>query len=350
MTVHLQPYQQFFDAELAPLVRRMADRAHTGAAAQAQQSEVRAIVWQGLVDLGVTGTASLGELVDLAELMGSVPYQGPLLDTLTAREILVSEEHRPPGQATVALAVRERGGDNPSEPAPMRWSAGEIHARRCFVGFASEVDYLLVVGGPSDDSPQAGEVSMALVRRDQPGVRTRRYEETGQGEAYEVWFDGARADSRIDGTRMWLDALARARLRQAGYLVGLARSTLDLAVDYAKQRKQFGRFIGRNQSIAFRLSALSMQIDAIALLVRANANEAVAGRHAAAQCLAAAADLATTTATACLQVHGATGMTNSCDAQLFYRRAVVESMSLGTPAQLRTEAIPLLAERLTETA
>ena len=69
-------------------------------------------------------------------------------------------------------------------------------------------------------------------------------------------------------------------------------------------------------------------------------------RLAAAQCLATAADLARTVTTASMQIHGAAGMVCDNDAQLFYRRAAVDALWLGSPTQLRDEAMPLLALRL----
>src|SRR5437763_398200 len=48
--------------------------------------------------------------------------------------------------------------------------------------------------------------------------------------------------------------------------VGIARAAYEYALDYAKERKQFGRAIIENQSIAFRLADMRMEIDAARLL------------------------------------------------------------------------------------
>lgn len=42
-------------------------------------------------------------------------------------------------------------------------------------------------------------------------------------------------------------------------------------------------------------------------------------------------------------MHGAVGMTEECEAQLFYRHAVVESVRWGSPSRLRLLAVPELA-------
>ena len=49
--------------------------------------------------------------------------------------------------------------------------------------------------------------------------------------------------------------------------VGIARAAYEYALDYAKERKQFGRAIIENQAIAFKLADMKMRIDAARLLV-----------------------------------------------------------------------------------
>ncbi|WP_431908005.1 acyl-CoA dehydrogenase family protein [Nonomuraea jabiensis] len=304
----------FFDEDLAPIVRRMADRPRAeGGGGGDDSREIRAMVWEGLAGLGALHAA---DTVRLAELLGSVLYQGPLLDTLTARELLRDHDL---GQAPVALAVAD-------EP----WSEqdGTISARRAFVGFAAEVDHF-VVGGVDD----IAGLRLALVRADHPSITMRRYEETSRGEAYAVEFAGTPVTAWAGSSTEWEAALANARVRQAAYLVGLAQAALDHAVDHAKTRRQFGQPIGKFQGLAFRLSELSMHIDATRLLV----HDRDAAAHAAAN-LAAASDLARTVTTRTMQVHGAAGMRSDNDAQLYYRRAAAESVRLGTPSQLRRES------------
>jgi acyl-CoA dehydrogenase len=49
--------------------------------------------------------------------------------------------------------------------------------------------------------------------------------------------------------------------------IGIARAAYEYALDYAKERKQFGRAIIENQAIAFKLADMKMAIDASRLLV-----------------------------------------------------------------------------------
>jgi acyl-CoA dehydrogenase len=49
--------------------------------------------------------------------------------------------------------------------------------------------------------------------------------------------------------------------------LGIARAGYEYALDYAKERRQFGRAIIENQAIAFTLADMKMEIDAARLLV-----------------------------------------------------------------------------------
>ncbi len=61
--------------------------------------------------------------------------------------------------------------------------------------------------------------------------------------------------------------------------VGIARAAYEYALDYAKERKQFGRAIIENQAIAFKLADMKMHTDAARLLVHRAANMASTGKQ-----------------------------------------------------------------------
>ncbi|MFF4532633.1 acyl-CoA dehydrogenase family protein [Streptomyces sp. NPDC001407] len=361
---------EFLDEELTPLVRRMADRSPYANTEDAP--DIRAMIHQALTDLGLPalslpeGQGGQGRPQEAwavaAELLGAALYQGPLLDTVTAAELLArtaaggARDELLPAVADgtrIALAVREHGTGTTAVPA--RLTVGQdrktISGTRTFVGFVPEADHLLVVGH------EGSTVRAALVRPDAPGVTARRHEELGRGELYAVVFDAAPVDSWLEtdaGATLaedWRTVLDAARVRQAAYLVGLGQGVLDLAVSYAKSRKQFGKPLGHQQVIALRLADLTARLDAVRLVVRAAAwavdRRTGAVRLEAAQALAMAAETARKITAEVMQVHGAYGMTEDSDAQLFYRRAAVESLRLGSPAELRGEVAPLLKDRLT---
>jgi butyryl-CoA dehydrogenase len=373
-------YAELISDDLVPSIRRTGEVPRHGGDAR-EVAEVRAAVWHALVDLGATrlllpehfGGERLGQqgAVILAELLGSALYQGPLLDTMTAAELLLRVGGDPDGKligqiaegAAVVLAPREHATDGHTRPGPFTLTApadgatqAAVTARRRFVAFAADAQYLLVLGtdparsAQGSSAPASGPVSLsALVRRDDATVSLRRHEDVARGELYDVRLDRTPAitlheDASVLGDA-WPRLLAQARIRHAAYLVGLCQGALDLAVHRARERRQFGQPIGRFQAPAFALAEIATRLEATRWFVYAAAWEAdteADARLSAAQALAMAADLARAATSAAMQIHGAYGTTEQADVQLYYRRASVDRVWFGSPAELRTEVLPLL--------
>ena len=347
-------FAQLFDEELTPSIRRMGEQPRAGASTE--DEAFRQMVWGALTDLGATrlllpsrhGGEAAGQqgAVVLAEMLGGALYQGPLLDTMTAAEALAAEGasgkllQRIAEGAPVVLAVRESGSDTPVAPGPIELAEGQLTARRRFVNYAADAEYLCLIG------LEQGQPICAVTARDHPAVSMRRQQDTGHGQWYDVTL--ARAPVLIAPTgfaKAWPGLLAAARLRQAAYLVGMCQAALALAVQRAATRRQFGQPIGRFQAPAFTLAAAATRIESACWLVRATAWEADQGADIqlrSAQALAMAADLSRTVLAAAIQVHGAYGTTEQADIQLFYRRAAIERCWLGSPRALRAEVLPLL--------
>jgi alkylation response protein AidB-like acyl-CoA dehydrogenase len=132
---------------------------------------------------------------------------------------------------------------------------------------------------------------------------------------------------------LWDQALERAALSVAGQLVGLAQRMLDLAVDYAAQRKQFGKPIGSFQAVKHHLADVVTKIEfarpvlyrAVVALDQGEAQTALRVSHAKLAC----ADAAWTAARKSIQVHGAMGYTWEVDLQMFMKRAWVLDAAWG---------------------
>ncbi|HEX5115074.1 MAG TPA: acyl-CoA dehydrogenase family protein [Pseudonocardiaceae bacterium] len=372
MRVELSSVQQevrtrfaaLFDDELMSDIRRMGESPTrsavdpAGAAADARTS--RAAVWDALVDLGATrllvpekfGGEDVGHgaVVVLCELLGAALYQGPLLDTLLAQEVLLGSPDIEADRiaeiaagAAVAVAPRATTADVLHRPGgPLGDDGGALDGVRRFVGSVPECRYLLAVA-----AHDAGTRS-ALVAAD--GLTVRRYDEVTRGQLFEVTFAGVPVLSwYVSGPTAWAKLVARARIRHAAYLVGTAQGALDLAVSRARARRQFGRPIGRFQALAFRLAELATRLTATRWFVRgaAAAVDVCADTDAdclirAAQALAMASDVVGWIVSTAMQVHGAHGLTEDADIQLFHRRALVDRIWLGTPVELRQEVYPML--------
>ncbi|QRP45675.1 acyl-CoA dehydrogenase family protein [Amycolatopsis sp. FDAARGOS 1241] len=138
------------------------------------------------------------------------------------------------------------------------------------------------------------------------------------------------------------DGAARVLTVFAAELVGTARRALDGAVDYAKQRRQFGRPIGSFQAIKHLLADRFIELDAARLLVEWAAT-ALDDDHpdapaAARTALAAAATAADTTTREALQTHGGIGFTWEHPSHVFLKHARARRQLLGSPAH-RLDAV-----------
>ncbi|MEV6032889.1 acyl-CoA dehydrogenase family protein [Nonomuraea sp. NPDC052116] len=146
--------------------------------------------------------------------------------------------------------------------------------------------------------------------------------------------------------------LARARVRQAAYLLGLAQGGYELAVAHARSRRQFDRPITEFQAVSFPLAQASIALSAVRLSVlRAawSADHGMEFARQAAQCLAMAAETATRTIRHAVQVHGARGMSRQAAVHVFYEALRSETARFGQPGALWCEAgARRLAERLPE--
>jgi alkylation response protein AidB-like acyl-CoA dehydrogenase len=150
-------------------------------------------------------------------------------------------------------------------------------------------------------------------------------------------FDASTCILRGPEVQPLADATAdRAAVAVAGQLVGLAQRMLDLSVDYAAQRKQFGKPIGSFQAVKHHLADVVTKIEfARPVLYRAALAQQRGERlrsALASHAKLACTDAAWTAARKSIQVHGASGYTWEVDLQMFMKRAWVLDAAWGDRA------------------
>jgi alkylation response protein AidB-like acyl-CoA dehydrogenase len=130
--------------------------------------------------------------------------------------------------------------------------------------------------------------------------------------------------------------------------VGAAQHLLDLSVEYAKARLQFGRPIGSFQAVKHRLADLLVDLEharsaayhAVWALTDGSDDPALAASIAQATASAAFSRVATDT----IQVHGGIGFTWEHQAHLYFKRATTDAALLGTPEQHRSRVAELVLD------
>lgn len=192
---------------------------------------------------------------------------------------------------------------------------------------------------------------IAVVPGDHPGIvrtplptmdRTRRLarleldlEAPGKVEVASTEILGKRGHSH----RLMCRVLARAAAALASEQVGVAERCLDMSVEYAKTRVQFGRPIGSFQAIKHRCADMLVDVESAraASWYAAWANEFARSEVATATSLAKAwcSEASYRAAAECIQIHGGIGFTWEHDAHIAFKRARASEALLGTPSAHR---------------
>lgn len=113
-------------------------------------------------------------------------------------------------------------------------------------------------------------LSLLLVDNDTPGLQLRKLDMLGRRcvGTYEIFFDNVRVpiDRLVGGeNRGWevlLGGLQFERIASTAGYCGGSQAVIDMALDYAKTRKQFGRPIGTFQAIGHMLADMQTEVEA----------------------------------------------------------------------------------------
>ena len=126
------------------------------------------------------------------------------------------------------------------------------------------------------------------------------------------------------GFRYLLDGLNAERILIAAEALGIGRAAMAKAVAYANERVVFGRPIGKNQGVAFRLAEAKMRLDAAELMIRKASWLIDNGQPCGAEANMAkwlAADAAFFAADRAVQTHGGFGYATEYHVERYWREA-----------------------------
>ena len=162
-------------------------------------------------------------------------------------------------------------------------------------------------------------------------------------------FDPARA-RRIGGAEARTRLLDRGATFTAADLLGSASRALDLAVEHAKDRVQFGRPIGSFQAVKHRCADMLVDVEGMRSTVywaawcigAGDAEAHVAASTAKTWC----SDASKRVMSSALQVHGGIGFTWEHDLHFFMKRAQLDQLTFGDAAFHRARLTALLRPRV----
>jgi alkylation response protein AidB-like acyl-CoA dehydrogenase len=282
-------------------------------------------------------------LIPGANKLGSTPL-------ILAGSQELKQRYLPPlanGTTTFSYGLSEREAG--SDVAAMRTkatSSGDewvLDGQKSWITNAGVSEYYTVLAVTDPDARRGEHISAFLVEASDPGfsvgAKERKLGIKGS-PTRELHFDGVRLPGdrligrRGDGLKIAFRTLDHTRVTVGAQAVGIAQGALDLAVDYVKERKQFGKRVADFQGIQFMLADMAMAVAAARQLVyvaaaKSERNEAdLTFFSSAAKCYAS--DVAMRVTTDAVQLLGGYGYTEDFPAERMMRDAKITQIYEGT--------------------
>jgi acyl-CoA dehydrogenase len=357
--------RRFVERELMPFERRAmsaADRAAIQRKARDASFWLLAVPEElGGQGLGLSGMAVFWHEISRTtavpardhSLFGPVP--GPILLSLTGAQ---KQRYLDPvlaGEKTACFAQTEP--DAGADPASMRTRAERkgsdyvINGVKRFITDADKADFAQLMA-VTDPAKGARGISCFLVDMDAPGVRISAKHQTMMGDApCEIVFDSVHVsqENRVGEEGQGFAAaqrwLSEGRIRHGARACGVAERCLDMALDYAKQRKTFGEPLAERQGVQWILADCFTELHATKLMVRDAAAKLDAGEDARAETFMVKIygdEMGFRVADRCLQLHGGIGLTTELPLEKLWRDQRSFMITEGPTEVLRTALAKLI--------
>lgn len=223
-----------------------------------------------------------------------------------------------------------------------------INGSKMFItNSASEASAGATIQAVTGEKDGKKELSVILIDKNTPGYSSEKISNKMMWRAADtgkLFFNNVKVPEenllgeRGKGAKVMLETLDSGRLSIAAMGLGLAQGAYEQAMDYAKQRQQFGKPIYKFQAISFKLAEMALKIElARNLLYKAcwlKDNEQPFGKEAAMAKLYCS-EIAKEVADEAVQVHGAYGLFKDTDIERFYRDQRILQIGEGTSEILK---------------
>ena len=260
---------------------------------------------------------------------GTSPFTRDLLESVLAGESVVvpaiTEEDSGFGPPAISLAGTSDGSGG------MRLTGTKL-----LVPYANSASHFAVVARTSDDVGDG--LSVAVVAREAAGVSLTRLPNVAGVPMFAVTFESVEVGSDAvigesgHGWHLLEPILDRAAVLRSAQIVGASERLLEMSVDYALQRSQFGRVIGSYQSVQNLCSDIAIHSHLAALSVRYAAGLIDAGvpaTRAVSEAKAKANLIARIAPEQAHAVHAGVAFMLDFDVQLYTRRCRSWELDLG---------------------
>jgi len=232
-----------------------------------------------------------------------------------------------------------------------------LTGRKLWITNAAEASLFLLFATIDPDAGYKG-ITAFLIERDFPGFAVGKKEDKlgiRASSTCELILDDCRVPKANvigevgQGYKIAIETLNQGRIGIGAQMTGLAEGALGHAIDYARQRKQFGKPIAEFQGVQFELAEMAVEVEAARLMVYNAARLKDAGRPylmEAAMCKYYASQVAEMVASRAVEVLGGVGFTKDYPVEKLYRDAKIGRIYEGTSNMQRlTIAKQLLGNR-----
>ena len=320
-------------------------------------------LWRQMIGLGWTGVAfpeqyggtggNFADLGVLLEEIGRSLAPAPFFSTVVLGGMTVldggSDAQKDDlisrvcaGTIIMTLAVPENAAAY--EPWDIQATASqqgdgyEITGIKLFVPDAEAADMIIVAARTSSGQDPADGVSLFLVPSGAAGLTITPMQSVGNEKVFEVSLEKVNvpADSVIGAMdEAWPiieRSIQRATAAQCIQMLGGAQAVLDMTVEYAKGRTQFGRAIGSFQAVQHHCARMATDVEGsrgIAYQAVWRLSEGLTAQKEVAMAKAWIGPAYRRVCGTAHQCHGAIGFTKEHDLQLYTRRAKVHELTYG---------------------
>ena len=320
-------------------------------------------LWRQITSLGWTGIAfpeqyggtggSFLDLTILLEEIGRSLTPGPFFSTVVLGGFTVldagtdaQKQYMLPGicsgQTRMTLALTEASATY--EPWGIETTATRegdgfrIDGRKLFVPDAHAADVILVAARTSRSDDPAGGITLFFVNSGAPGMTVTQLSTISSDRQCEISLEGVTVPAEavlgeVDGGWPIIQrALQRATAAHCIQMLGGADAVVEMTVEYAKQRTQFGRPVGTFQAVQHHCANMATDVEGCRQIAYHAAWKVSEGGPAEMEVAMAKAWVSSAYQRVCNlahQCHGAIGFTKEHDLQLYTRRAKVQELTYG---------------------
>jgi alkylation response protein AidB-like acyl-CoA dehydrogenase len=216
-----------------------------------------------------------------------------------------------------------------------------INGSKNFITHGKSGDIIVTIVRTGDLLDSHGMTAFAI-ERGTPGFNAGKKEDKlgmRASETAEVIFDNCRVhkDNILgeigEGFIQSMKILDGGRISIGAMALGMAEGAMNAAVNYSKEREQFGKPISSFQGISFKLADMATEIESSRLLLLKSANYLMAGKKVnmlSAMAKYKASETAVAAATEAVQIFGGYGYIKEFPVEKFYRDSKLSTIGEGT--------------------